>query len=181
MQDLQDALNRCLPAAQRAKFGDLLAGLINSVNGLALRMDQQGTAAAAQAVFTVGGTINAGDTFTLIVLNPNIPALASPGVTIGPNTVLSTDNLAGQASDIASMLNGSAPVVAAGITAVASSSIVTTSQTGTIGNSTTFTAALKAGASLTIAIGNGGVAAGGSGTFGTGQTAAFGITPLNQR
>lgn len=175
---LQDALNRCLPVAKRAKLGDMLAGLIASVNGLALRMDQSGTAANAIASITAGGTITAGDTYTVTFINPNFPALASPGVTVGPGSVAAADTTTTIAAAIAGLVNNSTTLATAGITASSTAAIAKTAQTGTIGNSTTVTAALKGGATLTLTIANAGVAAGGTGTFGTGNSAKYAVPTL---
>lgn len=174
---LKDALNRALPVFRRMAFGDLMDQLIASVNGLAQRMDQQGVAANASVTATMGGTINAGDTFTLTALNPSITVLQSPGAVLTSQTIASTDSLATVAQEAAALINTNSTMQVAGITASSSGSVVTVRQIGTIGNSTTITSALKSGASITVTMGNAGVMAGGSGTFGTGNAALYGNIP----
>lgn len=180
--NLIDALNRALPVLKRFGFGTWADQITNAVNGLAQRLDQTGIAASATVTSTMGGTINAGDTYTLTVLNPSITVLQSPGVVLTSQTVLSTDTLALIAQEAAALINTNSTMVVAGITASSSGSVVTASKIGTIGNSTTITSALKSGASVTVTMGNAGVMAGGTGTFGTGNAALFGgITPLANR
>jgi hypothetical protein len=176
---LQDALNRCLPVAKRAGLGDLLNSLINGVNGLAARMDAAGGQTVnATATNTVTGTIHAGDTYTIKVINPKIAALASPGLTMGPGLVGAGDTLVTIAAEIAALVNGNPLMIAEGISATASSSVVTTAQAGTIGNASTFSAALSAGASVVLTWASSGVAAGGTGEFGTDHVAKFAVPTL---
>lgn len=178
----KDALNRALPIFGRLLFGNLVDQIINSVNGLANQMDRQGgLGTAATVTSTIAGTVNSGDTFTLTVLNPSIVALVSPGVVVTSQTVSSIDTRTTIAASLANLINTNATMSAAGITATAASSVVTIREGGTIGNATTITSALSSGASVTVTMGNGGVLAGGAGTFGGANATNYGIVPLSAR
>lgn len=178
----KDALNRALPVFGRLLFGNWVDQITNSVNAILNQLDRQGgLGTAATVTATVAGTINAGDTYTLTVLNPAIVALVSPGLVMTSPTIAALDTRTTVAATLANMVNTNTVAANAGITAAAASSVVTISEGGAIGNTTTITSALKSGASITVTMGNSGVLASGAGTFGGANATNYAITPLSAR
>ena len=174
-----DALNRSMPAAKRVNLGQLLANLVASVNGIAQNMDNSGSRVNASVTNTIGGSITNGDTFTVTFINPNVPALVTPGITVGPVSIVGADTTTTVAAKFAALVNGSAPLKGLNISADSTAAVAHAYHAGLIGNNTTLSTALKGGATITTTLGNGGVLAGGVGSVGSANFANFGLPKLD--
>ena len=182
--DIVRALNTSSPVARRIQLGTLLNNLVNAVNAMAAQNDA-GLAFDAQAAsltyssggtYTIGGSIANGNWFTVTLVNPNIPSLVTPGLTVGPVQIVTADTTTTVATKLAAALNASVTLMAAGIACASAAAVVTIKVPGAVGT-TTLTSTLSSGAAITVTAVN---TTQGAGTIPSRLVAAFAIQPLNQ-
>jgi hypothetical protein len=183
--NLQDALNRALRVFARCQFGTMLQQIINAVNAgsvqndIGLAIDAGLLTAFGSGTLTIAGTVAAGNTFNVAVVNtvPALtPLLAAPGVTIGPIAVIAGDTVTTIATRLAAALNANQVLTNYTTLATSAAGVVTLKTPGVPGNTFTLTPTLSPGAVLTVTAVN---PSGGTGTWIARSAVNFAMPNLN--
>lgn len=145
----------------------LVAQFVSRVRGLSvigvgdsLTQGHQYTSLASLTA-TIGGSVTTGDIISLTASNSAIPALPATA----SYAVLGTDTTTTIAAAIASAVNASNSMGAAGITASSSGAVITLSQPGAMSNATSWSKTVSGAQTETITYSNAGAMSGGAGAY----------------
>lgn len=158
--NLIQALNNQAPVFKRVGLGTLLNNLVNAVNALSLQLDQAaalayGIAAVSSGSITVGGTITAGNTYTMTFIDAGVPSLVTPGVTL-TGTVVAGDTVTTIAARIAAAINANLTLDTAGLLVASTAGVVTVKMPGAAGATLVVTSSATGTLTLTAVSPTGG-------------------------
>lgn len=176
--DLRHALNNVSPATRRLLLGNWVNKVNDAVNYALFQTDinsalANATVANASGTVTAGGSVAAGNTWTLQFVNASVPALVTPGITLS-GTAVTGETLTTLAAKIAVLVQANAVLRTAGVSATSAAAVLTVRQPGVLGNTLVLTSGVSASLTLTVV-----QPASGTGAIGTRGVAAFAIPLLN--